>query len=498
MVKRRTDPLTKLRRLVAGEKPRAVDLFAGCGGFSLGFQRAGCELVAGIESESIRAKTHARNFHRHLGQMVEAAHARARDVTEPPLQTLSELTGQLFPEIDILIGGPPCQAYARIGRAKLREIASHAQAFLHDERGRLYAAYLEWVHALRPTIVAMENVPDILRYGDENVAEIIAEHLEEAGYIVRYTLLNAAAYGVPQTRERWFLVGIRREAGIVPDFPRATHSVVLPPGYKGTRADALRWHESAPAHALPIPGTVERPKPAVTCQQALEDLPFITEEEKLRQKRGIRDLTVRMPYRSGSRSAFAKLMRRWPGFSTGIDVSSHVIRALPRDYETFRRMKHGDDYPRAYRVAVERFEERIAEERKAGVRIREGDPVWQRLWDEIVPPYDPTKFPNKWRKLEPGFPSRTLMAHLSHDSYSHIHYNSDQARTISVREAARLQSFPDGFEFEGAMNAAFGQVGNAVPPVLAWKLADHVLKQVRASREITVEIEGSSWQAVGG
>ncbi len=82
----------------------------------------------------------------------------------------------------------------------------------------------------------------------------------------------------------------------------------------------------------------------------------------------------------------------------------------------------------------------------------------------MVPPYDPTKFPNKWRKLERDFPSRTLLAHLSHDTYSHIHYDSEQARTISVREAARLQSFPDGFEFCGAMNAAFGQIGNAVPP----------------------------------
>ena len=84
-----------------------------------------------------------------------------------------------------------------------------------------------------------------------------------------------------------------------------------------------------------------------------------------------------------------------------------------------------------------------------------------------MPPYDPGKFPNKWRKMEADEPARTLMAHLGKDGYSHIHYDSAQARTISVREAARLQSFPDGFRFEGTMNPAFRQIGNAVPPLLA-------------------------------
>jgi DNA (cytosine-5)-methyltransferase 1 len=84
-----------------------------------------------------------------------------------------------------------------------------------------------------------------------------------------------------------------------------------------------------------------------------------------------------------------------------------------------------------------------------------------------IPPYDVSKFPNKWWKLDPDFPSRTLTAHLGKDTYSHIHYDGLQKRMISVREAARLQSFPDGFEFAGAMNASFRQIGNAVPPLLA-------------------------------
>ena len=99
----------------------------------------------------------------------------------------------------------------------------------------------------------------------------------------------------------------------------------------------------------------------------------------------------------------------------------------------------------------------------------------------MVPPYAADKFVDKWRKMAPGEPARTLTAHLGKDSYTHIHYDDDQARTISVREAARLQSFPDGFRFVGAMNAAFRQIGNAVPPLLARALALHIADEIGAT-----------------
>jgi DNA (cytosine-5)-methyltransferase 1 len=82
-----------------------------------------------------------------------------------------------------------------------------------------------------------------------------------------------------------------------------------------------------------------------------------------------------------------------------------------------------------------------------------------------------SNFPNRWWKLKKDYPSRTLMAHIGKDTYSHIHYDSGQARVISVREAARLQSFPDGFRFCGAMNSAYRQIGNAVPPLMARAIA---------------------------
>ena len=101
-----------------------------------------------------------------------------------------------------------------------------------------------------------------------------------------------------------------------------------------------------------------------------------------------------------------------------------------------------------------------------------------------MPPYDASKFPNKWWKISRGQPVRTVMAHLSKDGYSHIHYDNAQARTISVREAARLQSFPDGFVFAGAMNPAFRQIGNAVPPLLARAIATQIMKTIRTSASV--------------
>lgn len=464
----------KVARLHHGGTLRVLDLFAGCGGMSLGFRQAGAEIVAGLEIEPGRARTHALNFHGDKGEAVFARHARSCDITaKGPRVTLSEIAGE-DAEVDVIVGGPPCQAYARVGRAKLREIRQHPDAYLHDPRGQLYAAYVHYVGALKPVAVLMENVPDILSYGGTNVADLAAEGLEELGYVCKYTLLNASHYGVPQTRERWYLIGLHESLVSTPTFPEPTHAIELPPGYRGTRAHARAlelFGEDGRYYAVPRPST-SLPR-AVSCEQALSDLPIISREEKLSMPRGVRDLSARRPYRPGAPTAFQRVMRE--GVTNG--VSAHVIRTQPRDYEIFALMAEGDDYPAAYRIAERLFEKHVRR-----LKFIEGTSAWRQERAAMVPPYDPTKFPNKWRKLERDFPSRTLMAHLGHDTYSHIHYDHDQARTISVREAARLQSFPDTFEFTGGMNSAFAQIGNAVPPRIANALARHLMTLLKIDR----------------
>lgn len=478
----------KIARVRAGEKPRLLDLFAGCGGLSLGFQAAGYALQAAIELDPDAARSHGLNFHGG-----DPKHSRARDIiTTHPEDLAADLDlGSVADAVDVIVGGPPCQAFARVGRPKLREIDAHPQAFRHDPRARLYQEYLRYVDAFQPLAVLVENVPDVLNHGGQNVAEEICEVLEDKGYICGYTLLNAAFFGVPQMRERMFLVAYRREIANSVSFPEPTNWLVLPPGYEGSRAVALKvlnGHiEEAHDYHEPTLASPELP-PAVTAEQALGDLPPIFARKELAAgllRRGARRFDKIIPYdRRCKVSAYASLMRSWPGFEAPEGgLRDHVIRYLPRDYELFARLNPGDQYPQAWQLAMNMLSEKIAEMQRKGEVVREGTAEYERLRDAIVPPYDATKFPNKWRKMWRDQPARTLMAHLGKDSYSHIHYDSEQARTISVREAARLQSFPDGFVFCGTMNPAFRQIGNAVPPLVAKALAEKMMIALRGAEE---------------
>lgn len=493
----------KLERLQRGASPRVLDLFSGCGGISLGFQAAGFKIAGAVEIDPDAASSHALNFHSGIPADAFKAYSRPWDITctEPEELAAALRLGRVADSVDVIVGGPPCQAFARVGRAKLREVDAHPEAFVRDPRGNLYLRYLHYVRAFRPVALLMENVPDVLNYGGHNIAEEITEVLDDMGYICRYTLLNAVHYGVPQMRERMFLVAFAR--GLHPKvfFPAPTHFHELPRGYEGSRQVAMKTL-NARQHSLLKAGTsgfiqVQTPAGrtcAVTAREALEDLPPITAHIEGKLKRGARrfDTLISYPARRVI-SEYAHRMREWKGFESPIGVMDHVIRYLPRDYAIFERMQAGDQYPEAHKLAVSMFKEQLAILRANGEKIVDGSPEYSRLYAEIVPPYDPGKFPNKWRKMEPDCPARTLMAHLGKDSYSHIHYDSRQKRTISVREAARLQSFPDGFRFHGTMNPAFRQIGNAVPPLMAKAIAEVMMQTLmrKAYAEIRTEAPDS-------
>lgn len=491
----------KIARIRAGGKPRVLDLFSGCGGLSLGFQAAGFEARAAVEFDPEAARSHGLNFHGG-----DKRHSVARDIIEThPEDLVAELDlGTVERSIDVIVGGPPCQAFARVGRPKLREIDAHPQAFKYDPRARLYQEYLRYVEAFQPVAVLMENVPDVLNHGGQNIAEEISEVLEDKGYVCGYTLLNAAFYGVPQMRERMFLIAYRRELGQAVAFPEPSHWLVLPPGYDGTRAVALKVLNGlfSQAHDYHEPPEAKPLLPAaVTAEQALGDLPPIYAQAELEAgnlKRGARRMDENIPYDRRRRiSDYAKLMRTWSGFEAPEEgMRDHVIRYLPRDYQLFARLNPGDQYPQAYQHALDLLSEEVAKRRRKGETLREGSAAYEKLQKAIVPPYDVSKFPNKWRKMWRDQPARTLMAHLGKDSYSHIHYDSEQARTISVREAARLQSFPDGFVFCGTMNPSFRQIGNAVPPLMARALAEKMMGALRASGKQEQHVSSRTAEAV--
>ncbi|MGY2991231.1 DNA cytosine methyltransferase [Mesorhizobium sp. URHB0026] len=474
----------KIERLARGGLPRVLDLFAGCGGLSLGFKAAGFEIAAAVEFDPDAAASHGANFH-----PGDERHAVARDITAitPEKFAAALELGPPGSAIDVLVGGPPCQAFARVGRSKLREVRDHPEAFRFDPRAQLYIKYLEYVDAFKPLALLMENVPDALNHGGQNIAEETREVLEENGYVARYTLLNASFYGVPQMRERMILIAWRKELADMVSFPQPSHFMELPPGYAGSRQVALKLLKGGDLNKK-APGYVEPPEPssslpaAITAQDALADLPKITKHLEGKLRRGARRFDELEKYPKGKLNAYAQLMRQWSGFENAQGVSDHVIRYLPRDWKLFSRLNPGDQYPQAHAHAVKMFEEALAQlKAETGAVPRKGTKAWEALHASIVPPYDVGKFPNKWRKMEADLPARTLMAHLGKDSYSHIHYDSAQARTISVREAARLQSFPDGFIFSGTMNPAFRQIGNAVPPLLAKAVANEMMSTLRSS-----------------
>lgn len=472
--------LMKVERLRAGSAPRALEICSGCGGLSLGLAAAGFELAAHIEIDPEAAESYALNFGG--GRAADDPWSVARDMVSCSAAELVRELGlktDVAASFDVLAAGLPCQAFARIGRSKLRAVAGgEDDAFQRDPRAALYRRFLEYVSDVQPLVIIIENVPDILNFGGHNVPEEICETLEEAGYRTAYTILNAAYYGVPQVRERLFVIAVADALGIAPMFPEPTHFMELPKGYEGSRRVALKYvdKDSKRFQAIHIPS--RKLQKAVGVRQALSDLPKITEHRTDPKAIRRRRLTDVLPYRTprGGQTAYATLMRTWKGFAVAHGTDGHLVRLTPRDFPIFQKMKHGSDYPQARRIAEELF--KAALKKKGMSRTSPNSEAYLKLQQTIVPPYDPEKFPNKWWKLDPLKPSRTLTAHMGRDTYSHIHYDSYQRRTVSVREAARLQSFPDGFRFAGEMNAAFRQIGNAVPPLLGLAVASTIKAQL--------------------
>jgi len=271
-----------------------------------------------------------------------------------------------------------------------------------------------------------------------------------------------------------FIIGIHKDLHAAPRFPLIQSRYELPVGYSTARAG-----DGAPEVCPPSDHYVDhcefekKSRSFTTLQQAFVDLPPILHHLDGRKGKGVPRRVNDSTNYGPAQNWYTKEMRDWPRFKNkGQTFTGHVIRYTPRDYETFRRMPHGGMYPEALEVANAIFQERLlARELELGRPIKEGAEEWKKIHRDTVPPYKEGRYPNKFRKLWPNQPSRTLPAHIGKDSYSHIHFDSEQARGISLREAARIQSFPDVFKLAGGMNSQLTQIGNAVPPLLAYAVA---------------------------
>ena len=263
----------------------------------MGFVTAGFDPVASVEVDPWAAASLGANFARFTSTHNLAAHSKPRDILEEPTAIFRELeiTGATEDQIDVLVGGPPCQAFARVGRAKLRHEAHRRNdkdaqiAHVVDHRVNLYERYLHYVTETKPLALLIENVPDMLNHAGRNLAEVVCGHLETLGYRSRYTLLNAAWFGVPQTRERMFLLALHESLDTEVLFPAPTHHCILPSGYEGTRAAARKLvttSQDPPGKAqnhyrwLDDPVKADGLPDATRAEDALADLPRIDADRK--------------------------------------------------------------------------------------------------------------------------------------------------------------------------------------------------------------------------
>lgn len=323
-------------------------------------------------------------------------------------------------EVALIAGGPPCQPFSRNIRWRKHSIDvadQHRQ--LNEGRRELWESFMTVVEDVRPRAFLMENVPDIALTGDQEVFRGVVSRAEYAGYRVHARIVHAWEFGVPQLRPRLFVAGTRM-------------------GY----TSALRWPD-------PVCSSMDE---AVTLEAAISDLPQLVGDWW--------ELWSESQEYSGPRSSYQELMRHWLPVDQG-DVPDHITRRVRGDdLETFELMRRNDL----------RYHELDEDRRRYSVTRRSGGASSR-------PENREKSFSNKYNILKPHEPCLTITAHMSKDGYWYIH--PQQNRTLSIREAARVQSFPDGFRFHGTPSNRFHQVGEAVAPLVGAALGSALLEAVQ-------------------
>lgn len=361
----------------------AIDLFCGAGGLSEGFRQAGYVVVAGNDVDAAAGETY------------KATHRDAKFILGPiqdvTVESLCKASGLRPGELDVLLGGPPCQAYS----------VNNHQRGMHDARANLFREYLRIVEGMNPKWVVIENVTGITSIAGGAVVQSIKSELHKLGYEVECRILKAEEYGVPQERRRIVFIGNRLGLPIV--FPEPTH------GPKGSGLE-----------------------PFTTIWDAIGDLPIMENGGKSKAA----------PYAAPPSHWFQSYVRE----DADAVVTNHEAPRLSAINEA--RMKH----------------------------IPIGG-SWRDIPFDLLPAgmkkakrSDHTK---RYGRMRPDGLSCTVLTKCDVHWGAYIHPYQDRA--ISVREAARIQAFPDTFVFQGSRTEQYMQVGNAVPPLLGRKVAESIL-----------------------
>lgn len=364
----------------------------------------------------------------------------------------------------VLIGGPPCQAYSLVGRSR----RTHDENFDKDLKHTLYKCYLSFILGLNPDIFVMENVKGLLsaKHNGQGVFEHIYEDMQDAGYEIRSLVLKdpqnpvdyvveAEKYGIPQMRHRVILLGVKEGSGmdteiLVPSHEMSVRSALcgLPkirsvfsmnnPGWK-----SMNW----------VAYIDEAAKRLLADQSCAELRPVLEEVVSSRPpKKAMKDTVTRDegPYERWYRGRFRKSK-----LLTNHESRSHLARDLDRYLfcaayaEVHGRPARLEEFPDALLP-----QHRNVLENVDGVKNGGG-----------------YEFNDRFRVQVYDKPATTITSHIAKDGHYYIHPDPTQCRSLTVREAARLQTFPDDYLFEGNRTSQYTQVGNAVPPLLAQQIA---------------------------
>lgn len=339
-------------------KNKVLDLFCGCGGLSLGFENAGFEIVVGIDNWEDAIKTFKKN---HKNSQVI--------LTDLNRISAKEIIGKNdIANIDIIIGGPPCQGLSIAGK---RDV--------NDNRNSLYLKYIDFLKILKPKVFVMENVPNLASIESGKLFNKIIQEFNKVGYQVKHKILSAQFYGVPQIRKRIFLVGTLNENNF--SFP--------------TEKDIIVSNQ-------------------ITSEAAISDLPNNSIEDG-----AILDTKIYSAYQKRMRTESKNVIYNHQ-ITDHTEKTKNIIALVPDGGNYKDLPKH------------------LQNTRKVNIA---------------------------WTRLNSRKPSFTIDTGHNH----HFHYKFNRVPT--VRESARLQSFPDSFRFMGNKTSQLKQVGNAVPPLLSKTIA---------------------------
>lgn len=413
--------------LIMENKLNFIDLFAGAGGLSEGFIRAGFNPIAHVEMnkdacETLTTRTayHYLKDNDRINEYYDYLKGKiTRDKlwgsipehliksvinTEISPETLPAIFKKIDAElgkqkVDLVIGGPPCQAYSVAGRAR------DPKGMADDPRNHLYKYYVEFLKRYKPKMFVFENVPGILSANNGQYLDLIFKAVKEAGYELDKRVLNAKNFGVLQDRKRVIIIG---------------------------------WKKNL-------------------------KLKYPSFEDKINQYEVLKDLFSDLPKINSGQGEWG--VSKYSKKTNGYLDSTKIRNGIDFTTQHLSRFNNENDLE-IYKIAAEKW-------------VNEGKRLnYAELPKRLIKHNNTKSFINRFQVVNHKGVSHTVVAHICADGHYYIHPDIDQNRSITVREAARIQSFPDDYFFEKSRTTAFKQIGNAVPVLMAEGIAKKIKEMI--------------------